>query len=455
MNQNLESLMRDVARTVQAEARRREILPEVERRLAALDVARPRARARAGWRFALGGLTLSAAAAAFAFFFVLPRSAPLSYSVAASTELAAAGRAGAIGDRVVGPATGALALRFSDGSQVTVPSRAEAHVDALDARGATVAVEQGTVEVSVVHRDHTRWEVRAGRYQIHVTGTRFAAGWDPRGQTLTVTMHEGSVAVTGPGLKEPMRVVTGQRLRANVAPSAEDPVVSVEDAETPEAAPTTAEHGAPHAAADEPSDDKTAAVEAAPVAPPAKPVASAPVVRESHAASHVRHAAAAPAAAPQTVARAESDWRALAARTRYDEALASATREGWRDDCARLGVEDVMLLGDIARYSRDFSRAEEAYQAARRRFPSADRPVYYLALVAFEGRHDYAGAARLFDAYVRYFPHGPLAREAAGRLIEARIKAGETGSARDAAADYLHAYPDGPHAALARRTVGP
>ena len=76
-----------------------------------------------------------------------------------------------------------------------------------------MAVDEGTVEVSVVHRAKTRWQVRAGCYQIHVTGTRFAAGWDSRQQTLTVTMREGSVIVTGPGLKQGTPLTTGQRLR--------------------------------------------------------------------------------------------------------------------------------------------------------------------------------------------------------------------------------------------------
>src|SRR5262245_45240985 len=113
-----------------------------------------------------------------------------------------------------------------------MPPHAQAHVDALDAQGATVALEEGTVEVSVVHRAHTRWEIRAGRYHVRVTGTKFAAGWDARSQSLTVTMHEGSVEVTGPGLKAPARVVTGQRLRTSGAtadrPAADEPEVVVE-----------------------------------------------------------------------------------------------------------------------------------------------------------------------------------------------------------------------------------
>src|SRR6185436_7408632 len=87
----------------------------------------------------------------------------------------------------------------------------------------------------VVHRARTRWEIRAGRYHIRVTGTKFSAGWDRRSDTLTVTMREGSVEVTGPGLKAPARVVGGQRLRANEVTAdvpGEAPEVVVEDATT-------------------------------------------------------------------------------------------------------------------------------------------------------------------------------------------------------------------------------
>ena len=140
-----------------------------------------------------------------------------------------------MGERLVASEAAPLSLRFSDGSQVTLPPRAQAHVDALDAHGATVALEEGTVDVAVVHRSHTRWSIRAGRYEIRVTGTKFSAGWDRRTDALTVTMREGSVEVIGPGMKAPARVVGGQRLRANgvtADKAGAEPEVVVEDATT-------------------------------------------------------------------------------------------------------------------------------------------------------------------------------------------------------------------------------
>lgn len=429
MNGELESLMRDVGRAVEGDARRRNLLPQVQAALAARELrGTSPARALARWTFGVGGM---AACAAAAWLFVSPP--VVSYAVTGGGEGKAEGQAeGTIGTALVAPARAPMELRFSDGSAVTLPPRASAHVDALTRDGATVAIEDGTLEVSVIHRAHTHWSVQAGGYRIQVTGTRFAAGWDPKARALTVSMHEGSVLVTGPGIKEPIRVVTGQRLRA----SASGADLGLESAPLP--AP---EEATPPAPAPPPT------VRAPALAPPP---AEIPAPIERAAAPRLRRVEAIATHTPPA-----PDWRVEASRAQYREALAAAVLEGWRAECARLGPEDLVLLGDVARLAGDLDRAEEAYRSARRRFPEADRPTFALGLIAFEGRHDYKMAGDLFASYLRSFPRGPLAREAAGRLIESRIKAGDDVEARQAAASYLHDFPGGPHAALARRTVGP
>ena len=319
------------------------------------------------------------------------RPVPLSYSVSTAVESGERGTVG--GNRLVGPATGALALKFSDGSEVTGDARTGARRRARRPR--RDALGRGRHDRGLrVHRAHTRWDVRAGRYWIHVTGTKFSAGWDPHERSLTVTMHEGSVAVSGPGLKQPMRVVTGQRLRANMGadPGVEEPVVSIDDANAPEAA------AAPTAGATAQTIRELPATRAVPE-PPAPPAERPAPARELHAAGPGRGSRH-PVAAPQTVARAEPTWRLQATHGQYADALASAIRDGWGESCARLGSEDVVMLGDIARLAGDRGRAEEAYRTASRRFPTANRPIYYLGLIAFDGHHDYAAAARLFGEYL-------------------------------------------------------
>lgn len=445
MSSDLETVMRDVARAVQGDARRRQLLPEIQARLEALDEqSRQSQRSYGGWRLSLLGA--AACAAGIAIFVLRPHS--ISYAV----DGAGAGRSGAVGERLVAPDAAPLALRFSDGSQVMMPPHAQAHVDALDAQGATVALEDGTVEVSVVHRAHTRWEIRAGRYHVRVTGTRFAAGWDARSGSLTVTMHEGSVEVTGPGLKAPARVVTGQRLRTSGAaaekPSADEPEVVVEDANTVtarEETPTPVV--APEAVA--PAEEPVAEV-AQPAAGPERTVPTRAINERRGGSSRTKHVAP----VPTKLALADAEWRGLEARGKFKQALDSALRDAdWNESCQRLGSEDVLKLGDLARTGGRPDLAETAYRAANRRFPQADRAVYLLGKLAFDQRKDYPAAAQLFRAYVKRFRHGPLAQEAVGLWLESSEKASDNAGARDAAAAYLEIFPKGPKASQARALV--
>ena len=55
MSSDLETVMRDVARAVQGDARRRQLLPEIQARLEALDEqSRQSQRSYGGWRLSLG-----------------------------------------------------------------------------------------------------------------------------------------------------------------------------------------------------------------------------------------------------------------------------------------------------------------------------------------------------------------------------------------------------------------
>jgi len=442
---DLETVMRDVARAVQGDARRRQLLPEIQARLEALDEqSRQSQHSYGGWRLSLLGA--AACAAGIAFFMLRPHA--ISYAV----DGAGAGRSGAVGERLVAPDAAPLALHFSDGSQVTMPPHAQAHVDALDARGATVALEEGTVEVSVVHRAHTRWEIRAGRYHVRVTGTKFAAGWDARTQSLTVTMHEGSVEVTGPGLKAPARVVTGQRLRTTGATAekqaADEPEVVVEDANTVTA---RQEMPSPAAAPEAPAPAEEPVAELAPtVAAPERTVPARAINEHRNGPSRAKHVVP----TPFKLAMADAEWRGLEAHGKFKQALESALRDAdWNESCQRLGSEDVLKLGDLARIERRPDLAETAYRAANRRFPQADRAVYLLGKLAFDQRKDYPAAARLFQSYVKRFPRGQLAQQAVGLWLESSEKAGDNAGARDAAAAYLEIFPKGPKASQARALV--
>jgi hypothetical protein len=93
----------------------------------------------------------------------------------------------------------------------------------------------------------------------------------------------------------------------------------------------------------------------------------------------------------------------------------------------------------------------EALLSVRRRFAGS----HQAALAAYElGRTTPAlEAAGWFEAYLAEQPSGSLAREASGRLLEAESLAHNEAATREVAKRYLARYPDGPHAALARRAL--
>jgi len=151
-------------------------------------------------------------------------------------------------------------------------------------------------------------------------------------------------------------------------------------------------------------------------------------------------------------AAGRSSWKQLAQEGRYADALAAAEADGFETACRRASTGDLLLLGETARFAGSPKRAEQALHLVRAR-PGAKHEAalsaFTLGRIAYD-RRSYRDAARWFETYLREEPSGSLAREAAGRLIEAEKAAGDQLAARDAASAYLAKYPAGPHAGLAR-----
>jgi TolA-binding protein len=320
---------------------------------------------------------------------------------------------------------------------VALDRGARVQVMSLANNGATVQIEKGRAEVNVRHRQHTRWQLRAGSFEVAVTGTRFSIDWDDQSEALTVVMAEGTVEVSGRNLGggSPIIVTAGQRFQATareprwtLAAASQEPVLAAR-ATGPVVTPIDTTPGSPASASAPPS-----------LAPSAPAAVTLPP----------------PARAGSTVSTAmPRSWQAMARSGRYREALSYVERSGFDKACRRLGAEDLVQLGDAARLARSPARAEEAYRVARRRFPAIDRPAFALGLVAFEQRRDFRTAAKWFDTYVREYPNGALAREAVGREMESWHRAGDAGRARRAARDYLSLAPTGPYAPLARQIAAP
>jgi transmembrane sensor len=361
-------------------------------------------------------LASALAAALLAALVLVLRPSPLAF------DLGPAG-AGHVGEWIAAPVETALLLRFSDGSRVVLDPRSRARVTASFAAGAQLTIERGSLDAAVVHRQDTRWRVDAGPFSVHVTGTHFTVRWDPETEAFAVHLLDGSVLVTGPLLGEGRAVSTGETLD-----------VSVKDARM-------------HLATSE-------TLTASPPAPSPPAPASSPGAALAVAEAPSARASASPLVAPSPPPPSASPpWRKLASAGRYADAWRGAESEGFDDLCRRASAADLLALADAARFGGGASRAREPLTALRARFPGtreAGLAAFLLGRIAFDQAHAPADAARWFTTYLAEQPGGSFAREAAGRLIEARERTGDSAGAREAARRYLAAYPDGAHAERAR-----
>ncbi len=319
-----------------------------------------------------------------------------------------------------------LDLAFEDGSRVVLASGASLRTESLGPASANLELERGRATVRVVHTKATRWTVRAGTYQVAVTGTRFRLDWRPESGAFSVAVEEGSVRVSGGLLTQALDIVAGQSLAL--------------------------EHGRPVAASSSP-----AAPEAAPAVAPEQAVAEAPPPTlgpsptELGPTAPIRRPPASRPAAPTLT------WREQAEAGRYRDAMAEAERRGFERILREASGADLLTLAEAARYAGRAERAEQALRSVRARFgrgEDAAVAAFLLGRIAAETRHDHAAAARWFRTYLAERPGGRLDREAEGRLLES-LAFMDRATAREAARAYLQHYPTGPHAAFARNLLGP
>jgi hypothetical protein len=394
-----------------AAARVRARLARGERPAGARTTA-PRARVRRG--AVLGALAMAAAVLVVAFAAWRAEHRALTFVIGGKAE------SGAVGAFLAAPNTGELPLSFSDGTRVGIAPGARARVAEITSRGARLLVESGVVSANVVHRDDTRWLVDAGPFEVKVTGTRFDVAWQPAEQAIIVTLHEGSVVVSGCGLADGQRVSAGQQLHASckLGTATLGPI-------TAEALPSPA--GIPAALLSTAAPAPVAAAE--PTTTAASSLPDAPRAPPAH---------ASPLDAP-----ASASASAVASASASASAVASAS--------------ELLARANADRYAGRFEAATESLETVRGRFRGSEASAtaaFELGRIAFDRHHDFAAAGDWFDTYLRERPAGALAREALGRAIESRHRAGDSERAAKLAARYLATYPGGPHATLAHRLAG-
>jgi hypothetical protein len=319
-----------------------------------------------------------------------------------SFKIGPAATPGQAGDLVLATSGVPTEVRFSEGSLLTLSQGGRLRVLATNAAGARVLVEDGTVDANIVpaRLGKKQWSFEAGPFHLQVVGTRFRMSYRAQVQSLALSTQEGRVVVTGPCMQGPTAVAAGTRLDlACLAP--QQPPAKTES--------LVAEPGqAPRA-----------------VIPPAAGKAGRDIM----------------------------SWRELLRVGRLHEGLRAAERADFTRVCQVATAKELLALADAARLFGRSNRAETALRMLRQRFPrsaEASTAAFTLGRVAFERKHAYAEAVTWFGTYLREQPNGPLMGDSMGRLMEARLLAGDGGGARADAEGYLRRFPEGPYASEAR-----
>jgi hypothetical protein len=308
-------------------------------------------------------------------------------------------------------------VRFSDGSSLEVKPGAHLRVEASSASGSRVALVDGRANVHVIHREQTTWTVDAGPFEIHVTGTRFDADWDPVRARLSVELHAGSLQVVGGPLQAPVRMHAGQRLEAGLG--ADNWLLTSLSAPSSRIAPAS---GASLPAA-------------------ATSVASNGVDRD------------APAVTSARLPVPGSNWGALLERADFDGIVREAEALGVDRCLSTCSARDVRILADAARYSGRKALAERGLLSLRKRAPAEATTAAFLLARVDEERGRPEAALAWYETYLKEAPNGVYSAEALGGKMRMQLLTGLGAEARSTAEAYLARFPNGVAAGTARKIV--
>ena len=325
-------------------------------------------------------------------------------------------------------------VHFSDGSSVDLAPGTTGRVTTLRDRGARFSVEGGSVTVHVQKREGgADYDLDAGPYGVHVTGTKFDLAWNPATEAMRLRLDEGSVVVTGPHAEAGVGLRAGQTLLA----SADGGIRILETARLK----AEAQHD-PEASVDIAPPDR----EAAPEAP--APAATERVDVGPLVVSALPSSSAAPIDAPKL-----ATWSDKVAKGDFASVLQDADDRGIDATTKSASLDDLMALADAARYGSRGTVAQSCLRAVRERFPGSRQASTAAFLL---GRMDEGGnkaeALQLYDATIA--EGGSFAAEALGRKMMLVKSMSGAAAAQPIARQYLETYPKGPYADAARSISG-
>jgi hypothetical protein len=314
-------------------------------------------------------------------------------------------------------------LRFSDGTEVELSPGARARLQSVHGHGARIDL-QGQARVHVAHWPGAQWLFDAGPYLISVKGTQFVADWKQTEEQLEVRLAQGSVAVSGPVLQEPIILHAGQRLIIHVR----EKEVLIRDIDSP-------------VAADAPLPPAQSGWIAIPPTAPSPLPTREPMAKRSHS-----------SAPPASTNPSPRRWAAALASGKVDTILEQAESGGIEATLAEAGPDDIAALADAARYRQREDLARNALITLRRRFPGSrwsSDAAFLLGRLEETGQR-LGVALTWYDRYLNEAPVGAYAAEALGRKVTVLRRLYGDERARPIAHEYLRRFPGGTYASTAR-----
>jgi TolA-binding protein len=336
-------------------------------------------------------------------------------------------------------------LKFADSSTVIIKNSSTARI--LEQKGHHVRflLERGHASINVKHHDDTHWIVDVGPYKVNVIGTSFDVLWEPEEQHFELNLHHGKVKVVGPMIESGHTIsskeilgawVSDNRVEITAAPGTKQKKRTVTNnliSQNP--------HG--HLSSNNNAKHNDTVSESSVMQN------SASLKNKNHHGKNLKE--------PEAAAKIEVSWSAQNRNGNFASVVSEARQIGLANIFKTSSATDIQALADAARLSGNLDISLDAFHALRQRFPQtsfASNAAYSLGKIAFDKGASYGLAAKWLNTYLAEKPSGALAREARGRLIEAKNKLGDINGARNTARQYLKMYPDGPHAKLAKSILG-
>ncbi|MBN2804903.1 MAG: FecR domain-containing protein [Deltaproteobacteria bacterium] len=344
---------------------------------------------------------------------------------------------GNAGDFVESEKSNPAIIKFDGGTIYSLEKGSSARVIQSNTKKVIVDLSEGKISCKVTGNGHTDWIIRAGTYEVKVTGTRFSVLWRPSEKQLDVNVFKGSVQVTGARLnRHGVRLMAGDQLQVKMDQITISPYNH------------TKSNGSkkPYNKESLINPDISANIDS--INKGEKQLTNKTAFSENRAVIH-----------QSSTKKSNSileTWKERYEAKDYEGAITLATAHNFDQLLLKSSADDLTKLGNAARYSRKTDIAVQILKTIQTRFIGsyrANNATFLLGRVALELQHNPKAAALLFEQYLHASPEGPLSDESLGRLIEIYKNTGNIPKAKKAANAYIQKYPDGSFASMAHSVL--